>query len=390
MKRARRLGLLAAFLAVGTAAAFLALDRGRLYAGGAKEAPEATSASTPPSTQARPVREAMYWEPLDQKRVQCLLCFRQCVIPEGKRGFCGNRVNQAGILYSLVFARPSALQIDPVEKEPQHHYRPGTRILCFGTAGCNFRCRFCQNWHLSQRTIEEIGYYIDLSPQEAVREALSRGIPSVSFTYNEPTVFYEYVYEVARLAKENGLGVIFHSNGSMNPEPLKALLRYVDAVTIDLKGFSEDYYRKVSEARLEPVLRTLKIIREQGVWLEIVNLVVPTLNDDPRDIRRMCRWIRDNLGAETPLHFSRFFPAYRLTDLPPTPVSTLERAHEIAREEGLKFVSIGNVPGHPKNSTFCPQCGGILIERYHFAVHQVNLKDGRCRACGYGVPGVWK
>lgn len=335
------------------------------------------------------LREAMFYKVLVGNEVQCQMCFRKCIIPEGRRGACRNRENRKGKLYSVVYGRPSAVHIDPVEKEPQYHFLPGSEILCIGTAGCNFRCRHCHNWHLSQRSIEEMAYVYDLMPEKAVEQALKNKIPTMSFTYNEPTSFYEYVYDIAKLAKEKGLRIIWHSNGALNPAPLKELLKYTDGVTIDLKGFSQRAYDN-SSAELEPVLRTLKIIKEEGKWLEIVNLVIPTINDDLEEIREMCIWIRENLGVDVPLHFSRFFPAYRLTQLPPTPISTLEKAYEIARKVGLNYVSIGNVPGHKYNSTFCPKCGKKLIHRTHFMVLSNDIEDGKCRFCGQEIPGIWK
>jgi pyruvate formate lyase activating enzyme len=334
-------------------------------------------------------REAMFYERIGGGAVRCRICFRECVILEGKRGLCRNKENRNGILYNIVYGRPSAVHIDPIEKEPQLHMLPGTKILCIGTAGCNFRCRFCHNWHLSQRSIEEMGYCYDLPPEEVVRIALEREIPTISFTYNDPISFYEYVYDVARLAKEKGLRILWHSNGSINPEPLRELLKYTDAVTIDLKGFTSHFYKTASSAKLEPVKRTLKIIKEEGIWVEIVNLVIPTMNDDPEDIRRMCEWIKENLGSDVPLHFSRFSPAYRLTNLPPTPVETLEMAHRIAKGVGLDYVTIGNVPGHINNSTFCPKCEKRLIHRVHFQVLKNEIKDGRCKFCGHSIPGIW-
>lgn len=335
-------------------------------------------------------REAMFYRKLGENRVQCRICFRECIIDEGSRGFCRNKENRGGVLYNVVYAKPSAVHIDPIEKEPQLHMLPGTEILCLGTAGCNFRCRFCQNWHLSQRPIEEMEYVYDLPPEEVVRIALEKKIPTISFTYNDPISFYEYVYDVAKLAQAKGLKILWHSNGSINPEPLKELLKYTDAVTIDLKGFTDTFYREASLAELEPVLKTLKIIREKGIWLEIVNLVIPTLNDDPEDIKRMCEWIKKNLGADTPLHFSRFSPAYRMTHLPPTPIKTLEGARRIAKEAGLEYVTIGNVPSHRYNSTYCPECGERLIHRVHFSIMSNNIKNGKCKFCGYKIPGLWK
>lgn len=344
-------------------------------------------------TQAMPKvapKEAMFYRKLDKDRVQCQLCFRRCIIADGGRGFCRNRENREGKLYSLVYGKPSAIHIDPIEKEPQLHNLPGSEILCFGTAGCNFRCQFCHNWHLSQRSIEEMGYCYEMPPIKAVELALERKIPTISFTYNEPTSFYEYVYDIAKLAKAKGLRILWHSNGAINSGPLRELLKYTDAVTIDLKGFTDKFYQEVSSAELEPVLRTLKIIKEEGIWLEIVNLVVPTLNDNPEDIRRMCEWIKGNLGEDVPLHFSRFSPAYKLTKLPSTPIETLEQAHKIAKVVGLDYVTIGNVPGHKYNSTFCPKCGERLIHRVHFQVLEDNVVEGRCKFCGQGIPGIWE
>lgn len=334
-------------------------------------------------------REAMFYKKLENGSVQCGICFRRCVIAEGQRGFCRNRENREGRLYNIVYGRPSAVHIDPVEKEPQFHFLPGSSILCLGTAGCNFRCKHCQNWQLSQRSIEEMEFVYSLTPSEVVELALGKNIPTISFTYNEPVSFYEYVYDIAKLAKQKGLKIIWHSNGSMNPEPLGELLKYTDGVTIDLKGFTGKFYSEISSAKLEPVLDTLKNIKESGVHLEIVNLIIPTHNDNLQDIRRMCSWIRENLGEDVPLHFTRFFPAHKLTTLPPTPVSRLEEAYGIARGIDLKYVYIGNVPGHAYNSTFCPKCNKKLIHRTHFTVLKNNIKDGECKFCGAEVPGIW-
>ncbi len=349
------------------------------------------STGTVTVTQATPgeLVEASFYEKLEDKTIRCDLCFRECIIPEGERGFCRNRENQDGTLYTLVYNQPCALQIDPIEKEPMYHILPGTLIFCVGTASCNYRCLHCQNWHMSQRSLEELQNYY-ATPSQIVDMAVEHGCRTVSFTYNEPTVFYEYMYDIVKLAKERGLFAIFHTNGSMNPEPLRQILEYVDGVTVDLKGFTEEFYRDVSSAGLDHVLNTLRIIREEGVWLEVVYLVIPTLNDDPDEIKQMCEWILENLGADTPLHFSRFFPAYRLTRLPPTPLETIEQAYEIAREVGLEYVTIGNVPGHTHNSTFCPACGEQLIARTHFEVLENNIDDGRCGYCGEEIPGIWE
>ncbi len=332
-------------------------------------------------------KEAMFYQTLDDNMVQCKLCFRECIVRPGKKGFCSVRENRGGTYYSLVYAKPSAVHIDPVEKEPQLHMLPGTDILCIGTVGCNFRCRHCHNWHLSQASPEMLDTY-DVPPDRTVEIALEKNLPTISFTYNEPTVFYEYIYDIAVLAKEKGVRILWHSNGYMNPEPLRKLLKYTDAVTIDLKGFNSNAYKN-SSAQLEPVLQTLKIIYTEGVWLEIVNLVIPTINDDPTDIRQMCEWIRENTSKDTPLHFSQFFPNYKLTQLLPTPIENLENAWKIALDSGLNYVTVGNVPGHKYNSTFCPECKEKLIHRFHFQVVGNNVIEGRCKICNHPIPGIW-
>jgi pyruvate formate lyase activating enzyme len=333
--------------------------------------------------------EVRYYKQLDNEKVNCQLCFRRCVVSEGKRGFCRNRENQGGKYYTLVYSRPCALQIDPVEKEPAFHVWPGHIMFCTATASCNNRCKFCQNWHLSQKSVEETYNYY-LRPRDILMLAKEYGCNILSFTYSEPTVFYEYMYDIAKLAKEKGFLVMYHTNGLINKEPLLDLLQYMDSVTVDLKGFTEEFYQKVCSSSLQPVLKTLRNIRENGNHLEVVNLIVPTLNDDMGNIREMVIWIKDNLGSETPLHFSRFFPAYKLTGLSPTPVRTLEQAREIALEEGIEYVYIGNVPGHEANCTYCPKCGELLIGRIHFTVTELNVVEGKCKFCGHKIPGIWK
>ncbi len=346
-----------------------------------------------PNNEARPAEgrqaEARFYRRADGRTVECDLCFRGCRIADGTNGFCRNRVNRAGVLYSTVYGRPSAVNVEPVEKEPMHHFLPGTNMLCIGTASCNYRCRFCHNWHLSQRSLEEVRYALDIQPRAMVDRARSAAVPAVSFTYNEPTVFYEYVYDIAAKAQDAGVRTIMHTNGGMSPRPLRALLEHMDGVTVDLKAWSREFYADVCGARRDPVLETLRIIREKGAWLEIVNLVLPDHNDGPEEIRSMCRWIRRELGEATPLHFSRFHPTYRMADLAPTPVATLERCREIALAEGLHYVSIGNVPGHPANSTYCPGCAEQIIVRHHFTVTRIAMDDGRCAYCGHAIPGVW-
>jgi len=343
----------------------------------------------PGSASEETLTEARYYTKLDNKQVQCRLCPRQCLIGDGRRGTCGIRENRNGKLYTLSYGKACALNIGPIEKLPLYHVQPGSLRLNLATAGCNLSCRNCQNWQLSQRTPEEVKS-LDLSPEEVVNNALADRVSFISFTYTEPTIFYEYMFDISKLAKSAGYKTLLNTNGFINPEPLKALLQYIDAVNIDLKGFTPEFYQENCSGELEPVLGSLKLVKEEGVHLEIVNLVIPSLNDDMEKVKEMCLWIKENLGTDVPLHFSRFFPAYRLTKLSPTPVETLEEARRIALEMGLKYVYIGNVSGHPANNTFCPRCGEKLVGRIGLAVTENNLQQGRCPFCGYQIPGIWE
>ena len=344
---------------------------------------------SPGSSSEETLTEARYYDKLNDKQVQCQLCPRQCIISEGRRGTCRIRENREGKLYTLSYGKVCALNIDPIEKLPLYHVQPGSPRLNLATAGCNLSCRNCQNWQLSQRTPEEVESSY-LSPEEVVNKALAEGVSFISFTYTEPTIFYEYMFDICQLAKSAGLKTLLNTNGFINPKPLEELLQYLDAVNIDLKGFTPEFYVENCSAELEPVLRSLKLVREEGVHLEIVNLMIPTLNDDMEKIKEMCLWIKENLGTDVPLHFTRFFPAYKLVRLSPTPVETLEQARDIALEVGLEYVYIGNVPGHVANSTFCPQCGRTLIERIHFSIISNRIEEGRCPFCSCQILGIWE
>lgn len=343
------------------------------------------NASSYPTTQ----KPTMFYQKLSNKQVQCLICFRECIIPVGKRGICFNRENRDGILYNIVYAQPSAVAIDPVEKEPMYHFLPSSEILCIGTAGCNFKCKHCHNWHLSQQQLEEVQHYY-FPPEKIVKFAKEKNIPTISFTYNDPISFYEYMYDIAKIAKSKGIRIIWHTNATINKEPLIEMLKYTDGITVDLKGFTEEFYKNQSSAKLQPCLESLKIIKQSGIWLEIVNLVIPTLNDNYQDIKNMCEWIKEHLADEIPIHFTRFYPSYKTTHLPPTPVETLEKCYNIAKKVGLKYVYIGNVPGHKYNSTYCPNCKNQLIYRIHFEVLENKIKNGKCPFCNYKIAGVWK
>jgi pyruvate formate lyase activating enzyme len=334
------------------------------------------------------LKEALFYKQLEGKTVQCQLCPRRCIIADGQRGYCRVRENKSGILYTLVYAKPVAIHIDPIEKKPLFHFLPSTSAFSVGTAGCNLRCKFCQNWEISQAKPEDLRYtYIE--PKELVEKAIESHALTIAYTYNEPTIFYEYMLETAKFAKEAGLKNVMHSSGYINEGPLRILAGYLDAANIDLKGFSEEYYSRLSEGSLEPVLKSLKVLKEEGVHLEITNLILPGYNDDQDTITKMCLWIKENLGSDTPLHFSRFFPMYKLTNLNPTPLTTLERARQIALDCGLKYVYIGNIGGHPAENTYCPKCKKILIERKGYFVLQNNIENDKCKFCGEKIEGVW-
>jgi pyruvate formate lyase activating enzyme len=332
---------------------------------------------------------AAYWQGLKDGLVQCLLCPRKCALKNGQRGVCGVRINKNGALYTLGYANPVAVHMDPIEKKPFFHVTPGEGVFSIAVAGCNMRCLFCQNWQISQSRPDEAESY-NMPPEDAVKKAQEAGSHFVIYTYTEPTVFYEYMIDISKLAKEKGLMTGMHSCGYINPEPLRELLKYMDVVNVDLKGFSDEFYAKMGMgAELGPVLETLKAIKQGGAWLEITNLVISGQNDDPGQIRRMCVWIKDNLGDEVPVHFSRFTPAFKLQNLPPTPVEKLEEAHKIAKDVGLKYAYIGNVPGHPAENTYCPACKKIVVARIGYRILENNIKDGKCRFCGYKITGVW-
>jgi pyruvate formate lyase activating enzyme len=335
----------------------------------------------------RPVLSPYFISRSNQK-IQCQLCPRTCVVAEGQRGFCGVRENRGGKYYSLVYGNPCAVHVDPIEKKPFFHMLPASTSFSIATAGCNFRCKFCQNWEISQTRPDET-YNIDLPPERVVALAQKAGSRSIAYTYVEPTIFYEYMRDTAVLAKKEGFRNVYHSNGFINPGPLTELCKVMDGANVDLKGFTEEYYSSMSQGQLAPVLRALKILKKEGVHLEITNLTIPTQNDDLGTIRQMCTWIKEELGADTPIHFSRFYPLHKLRGLPPTPVSTLEKSRQLAMDVGLEYVYIGNVPGHEGERTYCPQCKKVLIGRQGYSVKEVNLAKGKCKYCGKPIPGVW-
>jgi pyruvate formate lyase activating enzyme len=334
------------------------------------------------------IKLSPYFTPLGGGEIQCELCPKRCKVGKGQRGFCRVRENRDGKYYSLVYGNPCALHLDPIEKKPFFHLLPATTSFSLATAGCNFNCKFCQNWEISQASPEDL-YNLDVPPELIVKKAKEMGARSVAYTYVEPTIFYEYMLDTCVLAKKEGLLNVCHSNGFINPDPLWGLCKVMDAANIDLKGFNDGFYREICSGELHPVLEALKIYKQSKVHLEITNLMIPTKNDDMTALKEMCLWIKRELGEETPLHFSRFYPLYKLKNLPPTPVSTLEKARDMAMSAGLEYVYIGNVPGHEGENTFCPKCKKRVIKRAGYMVGEVNLKDGKCKFCGKPIHGIW-
>jgi len=329
-----------------------------------------------------------YFTSLERGEVQCELCPHRCRVAKGKRGLCRVRENRDGKYYSLVYGNPCAVHLDPIEKKPFSHVLPGTTSFSLATAGCNFQCKFCQNWEISQAFPEDV-YSYDVPPELIVSRAKEIGARSVAYTYVEPMIFYEYMSDISLLAKKAGLLNVTHSNGFINPAPLKNLCKVLDAVNIDLKGFTENFYRELCGGELSPVLETLKTLKKEKVHLEITTLIIPTKNDEMSVIKEMCVWIKKELGEDTPIHFSRFYPLYKLKTLPPTPVSTLEMAREVALSAGLEYVYVGNIPGHAGENTFCPKCKKMVIQRTGYMVGEIHLKDGKCRYCGKPISGIW-
>jgi len=329
-----------------------------------------------------------YFTSLAGGDIECNLCPNQCRIPDGERGLCRVRKNIGGKCYSLVYGNPCVINLDPIEKKPFLHVLPGTNSLSIATAGCNFDCKFCQNWEISQAFPEEV-YSYDVPPEIVVKKAMEIGARSIAYSYVEPTIFFEYMYDIACIAKDSGLMNVMHTNGYINKSPLKKLCKVMDAAQVDLKGFTELFYDELCGGGLTPVLETLKTIIQEKVHLEITNLVIPTKNDDISEIRKMCIWIKKELGASIPIHFNRFYPLHKLERLPSTPVLTLEKAREVAISSGLEYVYIGNIPGHEAWNTFCPECGRIVIKRSGYMLEEMLLQEGSCVYCGRRIPGIW-
>ena len=319
----------------------------------------------------------------------CELCPKECKIQEGYSGDCRARIVVDGELRAVTYGRPCAIHIDPIEKKPLFHFLPGTPILSLATAGCNLHCKFCQNWTISQAAPQDIRN-TNLPPGSVASLARAQNCQSIAYTYTEPVIFYEYTYDTSALARSKGLKNVMVTAGYINRDPLKKLCSVIDASNTDLKSFSDSFYRDYCDAKLKPVLDGLVAMKEQGVWLEITNLLIPTLNDDLAMIRKMCRWILAHLGPDTPLHFSRFHPMFKIRNLPPTPVELLMKARKEALDIGLHYVYVGNVLGTDAENTYCPSDRTLLIRRMGYSIVENNIKDGKCPKCNMKIAGVWR
>jgi pyruvate formate lyase activating enzyme len=335
------------------------------------------------------VKEAMYYDKLDLLRVKCKLCPRECQVADLERGYCGVRENRGGVYYTLVHSRACSVNVDPIEKKPFFHYLPGTQAFSLATAGCNIECRFCQNWQISQFRPEQVKS-IYLPPEQITEVCKRENCPTISYTYTEPVVFYEYTYDAAKYARERGVGSVIVSNGYIHLKPLEEWCKVLTGIKVDLKAFTEKFYKETCSGQLKPVLDALVKMKQLGMWLELVVLVIPTLNDTEDEFRRMTRWVVNNLGPNVPIHFTRFHPMYKIKNLPQTPIKSLEAARRIALESGVHFPYVGNVPGHAGEHTYCFKCKDLLIRRMGFYILENRLQNGKCPQCGTLIPGVWK
>ena len=334
--------------------------------------------------------EGFLYKRLANDRVMCGICPNHCVLAPGDRSVCRSKVNMEGKLYTLTYGNPCAVNTDPIEKKPLFHFKPRTKAFSLATTGCNFRCLNCQNWEISQAKPEEVADYTrELLPADAVAAARESHAQSIAYTYSEPTTFFEYMIDIARLAREAGLHNVWVSNAYINQKPLLELCKVLDAATLNLKSYDDAIYRKLNGGRLEPVLNTFKTLHAQGVHFELINLVVPGYTDNEDMVKAMCGWILENIGPDHPLHFLRFFPRYKLDRLPPTPVSTLTHYRELAMQLGIRYVYVGNVPRHEGNNTYCHNCKKLLIERQGYLIPNYNLAGNRCKFCNTRIPGVW-
>jgi pyruvate formate lyase activating enzyme len=334
------------------------------------------------------MKEAILWAPLKDGKAKCSVCSYRCVIAPGKLGHCRTRKNVDGKIFTMIYGTVTSESSDPIEKKPLYHFYPGSYSYSVGSVGCNFRCEHCQNWGISQADIQEV-YTFDIMPEDMAQNAVDTMCKSASWTYNEPGIWLEYTHDCAVKCHEKGIKTIYVTNGYPTPEHLDIMKGLLDAFRVDIKAFSEDFYKKVCGSKLEPVLASTKMAKDAGMHVEVINLVIPGLNDSPEEITALSKWCFENLGPDTPIHFTRFHPMYHMDHLESTAIKTLERARDIAKKEGLDYVYLGNVLGHKYENTWCPKCDELLIERYGFNVLKYNITvDKKCPKCGEKIPIV--
>jgi pyruvate formate lyase activating enzyme len=356
--------------------------------------PPASAKSTFRPASSKGIREAMFYETLEGGIAHCKLCpcsplDDNCgFLKEGEMCVCNVRFNKGGKLYVTNYGKPSALHIDPVEKNPIYHMTPGKSHLALATAGCNLECRCCQNWEMSQKRVDDIKSF-SMLPGEVIKKALENKCSGISYTYTEPVIFYEYMLDIAKLARGAGLKNCMVTGGYILSEPLRLLTDHIQGFSVSVKGFTEEFYRNHCRGKLSTVLNALKVLKSRNAWVEIVVLVIPTLSDSLEQIDWFCQWVKDNLGTMVPVHFTRFWPQYRMSNLPKTPVQTLEKACKIARGKGINYVYVGNLPGHEAENTLCHHCGTLLIQRIGMTLKKVNIQNGKCPSCKTPIPGLW-
>ena len=332
-------------------------------------------------------RDARFWKAIGDKKIQCSLCPHGCKIDDGKLGICRVRKNENGKLYTLIYGSCSSMAADPIEKKPLYHFYPGTNAFSLGTVGCNFKCMHCQNYSISTAD-PEYSYIREIMPEQAVELARKYSCQGIAWTYNEPSIWHEYTFDSAKLAKKAGLYTVYVSNGYINEEPLKEISPYLDAMNVDVKAFHDGFYKKMCKARLEPVLQTCERAKELGIHLEVTYLVIPDYNDSIDEIKQFCGWVVEKLDKDTPLHFSRFHPDHKMKNVPMTPIETLLKAYNIAKEVGVLYPYLGNVPHGEYENTVCPNCGSLCIERYGYSISLTGVKDGKCVKCSTDIPIV--
>jgi len=337
------------------------------------------------------MKEAMLYEKLEGKKVKCNLCNHHCVIPDGKRGICGVRENKGGILYTLNYGKIIAYHVDPIEKKPFFHFLPGSNAFSISSEGCNFSCKHCQNWEISQLVKERKEVYgEDFKPEEIVEITKNENSKIIAYTYTEPTVFFEFVYDTSKIAKKEKIYNVYVSDGYISKQTINLMNGLIDAANIDIKGFTEKFYREICGASLEKLLNSIKLLKKTGMWIEITTLLIPGLNDDEEQIKGIINFVKDELGKETPLHFSLFYPHYKLSHIPPTPVEKAKKAREMALENGLRYVYTGNYPGDEGENTYCYNCKNLLVKRYGFMVEKNLIEKGRCPYCGVNIDGIFE